>query len=65
MASFCPQPVKLTLHDDEAAHLRTLLTQTAHPGSFQSRLIQRLDAALEETKRDRYPRKPFLLGHGH
>lgn len=54
MASLAPW-VELTLRDDEAFTLREVLSQTNAPDSFQSRMIQRLDAAIEESKRDRFP----------
>lgn len=58
MASWTPSKrVELKLHDDEASDLRELLCQTARPGSLQSRLIQRLDAALEEATRIRIHRR--------
>jgi hypothetical protein len=43
----------LKLRDDEASDLRELLTQTAAPGSLQTRLISRIDAAIEAEKRPR------------
>ena len=51
------QVLDLKLRDDEASDLRELLCQTARPGTLQSRLIQRLDAALEEATRIRIHRR--------
>ena len=52
MASWFP----LWMDDLEAHDLRAILEQNASPGSFQSRLLQRLDAAVDEAKRTRFPR---------
>lgn len=49
--------IDLTLRDDEAHDLRAVLEQTARPGSLQTTLIHRIDAALEEAKRPRRKRK--------
>lgn len=63
--------IDLKLRDDEAAALRELLTQTNKPGSLQSSLILRIDAAIESEKRPRFHtqrkriqrREHFLVGH--
>lgn len=46
--------ILLPLEDQDARDLTILLEQTAVPGSLQTRLINCIDALLDEHKRDRY-----------
>jgi hypothetical protein len=51
------RPVKLNLSFADLHILRALMSQGASPGSFQSRLITDLDAALAEATRNRFERE--------
>jgi hypothetical protein len=50
------RPVKLSLSFADLHILRALMSQGASPGSFQSRFISDLDAALAEATRNRFER---------
>ena len=58
MPSWRPPDEVLDLKIDqgEAFDLRELLCQTARPNTLQSRLIQRIDALIEEARRPRHRR---------